>query len=352
MAEPNDQGSFSDYPFAATILEDVAAAGYQAPTPIQAAFIPLALAGRDVIGLAQTGTGKTAAFALPIIERLAQRMEMAALVLSPTRELARQTATMFNQLGRSSGIRVATIVGGAPLSDDWKALASWPNVLVATPGRLIDHIASATVALGEVEVLVVDEADRMHDMGFMPQVRRILEALPPERQTLMLTATMPPEVERIARRHMRDPAKVQIGRRSAPAERATHRLFLVKSHQKDELLVHLVGGSVERGGVYDFAGVVKASKKRLVVLALKAVPAEVSEAERSVEEPEVPAERVEELAHDPAFIYKLGQAIEAAGVVGEALALPYVHHCYDLYAPLLTRCILAPSWVSRFSILS
>jgi len=241
LAEPNDQGSFSDYPFAATILEDVAAAGYQAPTPIQAAFIPLALAGRDVIGLAQTGTGKTAAFALPIIERLAQRMEMAALVLSPTRELARQTATMFNQLGRSSGIRVATIVGGAPLSDDWKALASWPNVLVATPGRLIDHIASATVALGEVEVLVVDEADRMHDMGFMPQVRRILEALPPERQTLMLTATMPPEVERIARRHMRDPAKVQIGRRSAPAERATHRLFLVKSHQKDELLVHLVG---------------------------------------------------------------------------------------------------------------
>ena len=241
MAEPNDQGGFSDYSLANTIMEDVAAAGYQAPTPIQAAFIPLALAGRDVIGLAQTGTGKTAAFALPIIERLAQRMEMGAVVLSPTRELARQTAEMFDLLGRSSGIRVATVVGGTPMSDDWKALASWPNVLVATPGRLIDHIESRTVSLSEVEVLVVDEADRMHDMGFMPQLRRILDALPPERQTLMLTATMPPGVERLARRHMKSPERVQIGRRSAPADGASHRLFLVRgSQEKETLLLRLL----------------------------------------------------------------------------------------------------------------
>lgn len=240
MTETNHEESFSDYSFGAGILKDVEAAGYETPTAIQAAFIPLAMAGKDVIGLAQTGTGKTAAFALPIIERLAQRMEMAALVLSPTRELARQTAVMFDELGRSSGIRVATVVGGAPLSGDWKALASWPNVLVATPGRLIDHIESQTVALGEVEVLVVDEADRMHDMGFIPQVRRILEALPTERQTLMLTATMPAEVERVARRHMRAPARVQIGRRSAPAERASHRLFLVRGQNKERLLLRLL----------------------------------------------------------------------------------------------------------------
>jgi len=230
-----------DYSFAGSVLDDVAAAGYESPTPIQAAFMPLAMAGKDVIGLAQTGTGKTAAFALPIIERLAQRMEMGAVVLSPTRELARQTAEMFDLLGRSSGIRVATVVGGTPVSDDWKALASWPNVLVATPGRLIDHIESRTVSLSEVEVLVVDEADRMHDMGFMPQLRRILDALPPERQTLMLTATMPPEVERLARHHMRSPERVQIGRRSAPADGASHRLFLVRgSDEKERLLLRLL----------------------------------------------------------------------------------------------------------------
>ena len=150
------------------------------PRPSRPQCIPLALEGKDVIGLAQTGTGKTAAFALPIIQRLAQRTELAALVLAPTRELAQQITGVFDQLGKSSGIRVATIVGGIPMDNDYKALRSWPNVLVATPGRLIDHITYRSVSLSEIEVLVVDEADRMHDMGFIPQIRRILSALPDE----------------------------------------------------------------------------------------------------------------------------------------------------------------------------
>jgi ATP-dependent RNA helicase RhlE len=246
LSEGTETARFSSYPFRASILKDIEAAGFQAPTPIQAAFIPPALGGKDVIGLAQTGTGKTAAFALPIIERLADRTEMGALVLTPTRELAHQIAGMFQQLGRSSGIRVATVVGGVPIEKDWKALVSWPNVLVATPGRLIDHIQSGTVDLRDVEVLVVDEADRMHDMGFIPQIRRILEVLPAQRQTLMLTATMPADVERIVRGHMRDAVRVQIGRRSAPAERAKQRLFLVREGDKDGLLLTLLGESEGR----------------------------------------------------------------------------------------------------------
>ena len=238
--------TFADFAFRETILKDIAAAGFETPTPIQAVYIPPALEGKDVIGSAQTGTGKTAAFALPIIERMAHRAEMAAVVLAPTRELAQQITRMFEELGRSSGIRVATIVGGIPMKEDWRALASWPNVVVATPGRLIDHIESKSISLADIEVLVVDEADRMHDMGFIPQVRRILEALPTERQTLMLTATMPPDVERIARRHMRDAIRVQVGRRSAPAERATQQLFLVSEQEKPPLLLGLLAESEGR----------------------------------------------------------------------------------------------------------
>jgi ATP-dependent RNA helicase RhlE len=243
LSEEDVQAKFIDYPFRESILKDIQAAGFETPTPIQAGCIPLALEGKDVIGLAQTGTGKTAAFALPIIHRMARKMDMGALVLAPTRELAKQISDMFEELGQSSGIRVATVVGGIPIKNDWKALTSWPNVLVATPGRLIDHIESGSVVLDGIECLVIDEADRMHDMGFIPQIRRILEAVPKDRQTLMLSATMPKDVERIARRHMRDPERVQIGRRSAPAERAEQQLFKVHESQKTPLLIHLLDES-------------------------------------------------------------------------------------------------------------
>jgi len=233
-------GRFSDYAFRESLYEDIAAAGYETPTPIQHECIPAVMEGRDVIGLAQTGTGKTAAFALPIIQRVAHRPEMAALVVAPTRELAQQITSMFNELGKSSGLRVATVVGGIPMKHDYEALAGWPNVLVATPGRLIDHIESRAVVLSDIEMLVVDEADRMHDMGFIPQIRRILEALPQDRQTLMFTATMPPEVERIARRHMRSPVRIQVGRRSAPAERAQQHLFRTREDGKTALLLDLL----------------------------------------------------------------------------------------------------------------
>jgi len=240
LADRDEPARFTDYGLRESVLQDIKAAGYETPTPIQAGFIPPALEGKDVIGLAQTGTGKTAAYALPIIHRFAHKVEMSALVLAPVRELAQQIGGMFNELGRASGVRVVVVVGGMPILQDLKAVQSWPNVLVATPGRLIDLLQRGSVLLNEVEVLVVDEADRMHDMGFIPQIRQILAALPEERQTMMLTATMPPDVERIARRHMRSPLRIQIGRRSAPAERAEQQLFALHESDKTSLLLRLL----------------------------------------------------------------------------------------------------------------
>ena len=215
---------FTDFQLRESIHQSIVAAGYERPTPVQAKCIPPALEGKDVIGLAQTGTGKTAAFAIPIIERLADTMELGAVVLAPTRELAQQTTTVFELLGGNSGIRVATLVGGLPMDDDVAALRSWPNVIVATPGRLLDHVENEGLSLAEVQILAVDEADRMHDMGFMPQLRRIFSALPDKRQTMMFTATLDDDIERIARKSMHKPLRIQIGV-TAPAHRAEQELF-------------------------------------------------------------------------------------------------------------------------------
>ena len=226
---------FSEFPFSDVLQKNLAEAGHVTPTPIQARCIGPALEGRDVLGLAQTGTGKTAAFALPIIHRLSQSLELEALILAPTRELVQQIVGVFRALGRHTGIRVASVVGGVDYMVDTKALRSWPNVLVATPGRLIDHIEQKSISLASVRILVIDEADRMHDMGFIPQVRRIVAALPAGRQTLMFTATMPPDVEQVTRRSMRDPVRIQVGLQ-VPVERAAQEIYHVQEESKTDLL--------------------------------------------------------------------------------------------------------------------
>jgi ATP-dependent RNA helicase RhlE len=242
LTETDPNVTFADIPLLETIHESITRAGFERPTPVQAACIPPALEGKDVIGLAQTGTGKTAAFSIPIIQRLANRPELGGLILAPTRELAAQITDMLNDLGRESGIRVATIVGGVKMEEDFFALRSWPNVLVATPGRLLDHIENEGLTLDEIEVFAVDEADRMHDMGFIPQIRRIMAALPANRQTLMFTATMPDDVERIARKSMNDPVRIQIGI-TAPANRAEQQLFGLSEEEKGPKLLELLRGS-------------------------------------------------------------------------------------------------------------
>src|SRR2546430_4757837 len=221
-------------PFAALglapeLVRAVADEGYAQPTPIQSEAIPLALAGRDLIGSAQTGTGKTAAFVLPILQRLAPgpRGTWRALVLVPTRELAEQVATSIRAYGGPTHLKGAAVYGGVGMEPQTRALKHGADIVVATPGRLLDHMERGHVDFTKVEVLVLDEADRMLDMGFAPDVRRILNALPDERQTMLFSATISLEVDALARRAMNGHASVEIGRRAQAAEGVEHAIVAV-----------------------------------------------------------------------------------------------------------------------------
>lgn len=223
------------------VLRAVASAGYASPTPIQEQAIPVALRGRDVMGLAQTGTGKTAAFTLPIVNRLSGGpRRLRALILTPTRELCQQVETSFRKYGKYAAVDVAPIYGGVAYEPQERALSTGVDVLVATPGRLIDHMERANVSLDLVEILVLDEADRMLDMGFAPQISRIVGGISPYRQTLLFSATMPPEVEALARKYLRRPTVVQVGRRSQAAHTVRHAVYPVPGSRKTSLLVALL----------------------------------------------------------------------------------------------------------------
>ncbi|HEY7233007.1 MAG TPA: DEAD/DEAH box helicase [Gemmatimonadaceae bacterium] len=223
------------------VLRAVRDAGYIQPTPIQQQAVPLILKGRDVMGLAQTGTGKTAAFTLPIIERLSGGPRRTrVLILTPTRELCVQVEGSFKKYARYAPLAVASVYGGVPLEPQERQLRAGVDVVVATPGRLIDHLERQNVAFDDLEVLVLDEADRMLDMGFAPQISRVVSNVPPYRQTLLFSATMPPEVEALARRYLRKPVVVQVGRRSAAANTVTHYVYPVPRDRKSALLADLL----------------------------------------------------------------------------------------------------------------
>ncbi len=231
---------FSTLGLSPKVLEGVRAAGYTDPTPIQLRAIPLVMSGRDLIGSAQTGTGKTAAFALPILSRLAQHGALRALVLEPTRELAAQVETAIHDYARFTNLRTAVVFGGTGYGRQDQALRQGVDILVATPGRLLDQIQRGMVKLNQIEILVLDEADRMLDMGFLPDVRRIVEHCPRTRQTMLFSATIPPEIEQLCKWAMRNPETIEIGLRRSPAETVTHALYPVASDQKQELLEELL----------------------------------------------------------------------------------------------------------------
>ncbi len=233
--------TFKDLGLSPPMLASLDAAGYTKPTPIQAQAVPLALKGRDIMGLAQTGTGKTAAFTIPIIERLmGGPARTRALILTPTRELCQQVEESFRKYGTGTGLHVVSVYGGVGYDVQTTALRGGVDVIVATPGRLIDHLEKQNVVFDELEVLVLDEADRMLDMGFAPQINRIVAQIHPYRQTLLFSATMPPEVEALARKYLRKPVVVQVGRRSAAATTVRHYVYPVPKHRKAELLTHLL----------------------------------------------------------------------------------------------------------------
>jgi ATP-dependent RNA helicase RhlE len=229
--------NFSDFDFHPLVAAGVTAHGYTTPTPIQVQAIPHVLAGRDVMGLAQTGTGKTAAFALPILQRLINgpRGRVRALVIAPTRELAEQIHTSFREYGKETGLKSAAIYGGVSFGPQADRLRRGCEIVVACPGRLLDHIQQNTIQLAALEVLVLDEADHMFDMGFLPNIRKILRHLPSERQTLMFSATMPPDIRKLAHEVLRAPTTVEVANTQAAAL-VTHALYPVPHHLKTALL--------------------------------------------------------------------------------------------------------------------
>ena len=232
---------FSELGLRPELLDAVADAGYTRPTPIQQQAIPLILSGRDVIGLAQTGTGKTAAFTLPLLQLLSDGPRRTrALVLVPTRELAAQVEESIAKYGRHAELRWISVYGGVAMEPQTDALRDGVEIVIATPGRLLDHLERGNVVLDDLEILVLDEADRMLDMGFAPQLNKIVAQMPKYRQTLLFSATMPPEVEVLARKYMRRPVVVQVGRRSQAASSVTHAVYPVAGAKKTALLAQLL----------------------------------------------------------------------------------------------------------------
>lgn len=240
------QHSFDGLGLSAAMLRDLAAARYHTSTAIQHLAIPPALAGRDVIGCAQTGTGKTAAFTIPIIERLAGGQGTRALIVAPTRELALQIQQAFELLGHRRNLGATLIVGGADMAQQERALRRHPDVLVATPGRLLDHMWKGRVNLLAMEIFVLDEADRLLDMGFAPQINQILQALPEERQTMLFSATMPGDVAALAKTSLRQPVRVEVTPSGTPPSGVVQQVFHANRDQKIPLLCRLLkkeGGS-------------------------------------------------------------------------------------------------------------
>lgn len=233
------QNNFSRLGVAPQLLAVLERLQYHTPTPIQEQAIPVAVEGKDVVGIAQTGTGKTLAFGVPMIQRLAH-IKGQGLVLLPTRELALQVDEMLKKIGHGLGLRIAVLTGGLALEPQVQALSREPHIIVATPGRLIDHLNQKNLSLHGVAIVVFDEADRMLDMGFAPQINKILHALPQDRQTMLFSATMPSEIMAIAARHMKLPVRVEIAPSGTTVERVTQEIFIVQKEEKMRLLQKLL----------------------------------------------------------------------------------------------------------------
>ncbi len=250
--------TFDSFGLRPEILRALEALHHKTPTPIQEQSIPPVLEGKDLLGCAQTGTGKTAAFALPILQRLSGASGgsrgprgIRCLVLTPTRELCSQVADSFAAYGRHAGLRVGAVYGGVSQRPQEQALKKGIDILVATPGRLLDLLSQGLLSIGSVEVLVLDEADRMLDMGFLPDVRRIIGRTPPVRQTLMFSATIPYEIRRLAGSIQREPVRVSVTPEAPAAETVEHRLYYVEKPSKGDLLRHLLAdGSIGNALVF------------------------------------------------------------------------------------------------------
>jgi len=232
--------SFGSLRLSKEILRSVERIGFSNPTPIQSAVIPPALEGKDLIGLAQTGSGKTAAFVIPIASRLLHGEGLRGLIICPTREIALQTKAFLDLFGKHHGLVNVCIIGGVKMGPQIRDLKKGADIVVATPGRLVDHMTRKNVRLDNIEELVLDEADHMLDLGFLPQLNKIMEKIPKKRHTMMFSATMPQAIERLARQHLSDPIRIDILPQGRAAEGIDHRLYLVDSADKKKCLLALL----------------------------------------------------------------------------------------------------------------
>ena len=237
---PTTDKRFDELGLSDPILASIRAVGFEHPTPIQAAVIPRALTGRDLIALAQTGSGKTAAFVIPIAERMTHSGGVRTLIISPTREIALQTQTFIELFGKNHDLESTCLIGGVKMGPQLDALKRGPDIVVATPGRLLDHIQRRSIDVSKVETLVIDEADHMLDLGFLPQVRQIIRRIPAKRQTMMFSATMPPAIEELARTLLSDPERIDIMPEGRTATGLSHRLYVVAVENKRPCLRELL----------------------------------------------------------------------------------------------------------------
>ncbi len=231
--------TFDGLGIAPKILEILDRLNFTVPTPIQKQSIPIALGGKDIIGIAQTGTGKTLAFGVPMVQKIAATSSNGLIIL-PTRELALQVNETINKIGREVNIRTAVLIGGQNMHRQISFLRKGPDIIIVTPGRLVDHIERKTIKLSKVSVLVLDEADRMLDMGFAPQIKRILMNVPKKRQTMLFSATMPSDIIKIAKTYMKLPVRIEVAPSGSAADNVTHEIFIVKRESKLALLENII----------------------------------------------------------------------------------------------------------------
>ncbi len=239
MEHTIEKVGFESLPIAPKLLEILKRHQYLHPTPIQAKSIPVALEGKDMVGIAQTGTGKTLAFGIPMIQRLS-KLKAQGLVLVPTRELALQVDETLKKIGGAFGLRTSVVIGGASMYRQVSELRQNPHVIIATPGRLMDHLEQKTVSLERVKVVVLDEADRMFDIGFAPQIKRILSLIPSERQTLLFSATMPSEIAKMAAQYMRMPLRIEVAPQGTSSANVEQEIFFIQKESKMQLLQKLL----------------------------------------------------------------------------------------------------------------
>jgi superfamily II DNA/RNA helicase len=267
-----ETATFADLGLSSKVFEAVTASGYTQPTPIQAQAIPVAITGQDVLGIAQTGTGKTAAFVLPMITRLetgrARARMPRTLILAPTRELAAQVSEAFEKYGANHKLTMALLIGGVSFDEQNRKLDRGVDILIATPGRLIDHIQRGKLLLTGVEILVIDEADRMLDMGFIPDIEKICKLLPPRRQTLFFSATMPPEIQRLVDQFLKNPARIEVARPATAAQTITQR-FLFCSDGEDWAKRDMLRALINEQDVQN--AIIFCNRKRDVAILLKSL---------------------------------------------------------------------------------